>query len=186
MLSTQDYHANKKSIGRGIAIASLAWTLQPVANAQSDAEILEAVRACQRVPELSSRQACYDRAVPPIVEPAQNVPAPTVESLDEAPAPIVEPVDIDDAPTPPPERVAIVEEPESLPTMLRIVEVQMPSVVTTRFLAADGRMFVRANAHTIHRWPDAPFDVEIQVSTFGATYLKFPESGLRVRVAVDD
>ena len=118
----QDRHTNKKNIGWGIALASIASLLQPVANAQSDAEIVEAVRACQRVPGLSFRMACYDRAFPPVIE--------SVDS-DESPAPHEEPVAAVAEPEPPRE------------TMARIVEVQMPSLGTTQFSAADGRVFVR-------------------------------------------
>jgi hypothetical protein len=66
--------------------------------------------------------------------------------------------------------------------MARIVEVEEVSVSTTHFHAADGRVFIRANAQRRYRWPEAPFDVEIQYSRFGTTYLKF-DSGLRIRVA---
>lgn len=161
----QNHCANKKSIAWGIALASLAWLQQPVANAQSAAEIREAVRACQRVSALSSRLACYDRAFPPIVES----------------------VDSDDSPAPREERAATVAEPEPAPpTTVRIVEVQMPSPGTTLFHASDGRIFVRANARTIYRWPGTPFDVEIDTGLFGNLFLKFPETGLRIRVAVRD
>lgn len=163
MQSRQDHDA-KKSIAWGMALASLAWLLQPVANAQSDAETLEAVRACQRVPGLSSRLACYDSALPPIVNS----------------------VDGDVSPPPLEERAATVARPEPpLATTVQIVEVQMPSLNTTLFRAADGRVFVRENARTIHRWPDTPFDVQIESSILGSsTYLRFPNSGLRVRVVV--
>jgi hypothetical protein len=173
--------------GWGIAHASLAWLLLPVANAQSDAEILEAVRACQRVAELSSRQACYDRALPPIIESVDSddsraSPTERGERAERAArAERTERVDsVDRA-----ERVATVNEPEPpLATMVQIVEVQSPSLGTTRFRAADGRIFVRENANTRPRWPDTPFDVEIRSGVFGSTYLMFPESRLRIRVTV--
>jgi hypothetical protein len=148
-----------------MALAAVAWLLQPVANAQSDRELLEAVRSCQRVPDLSARIACYDRALPPVSES----------------------VDGDDLPAPRADRaesVTTIAEPERrLATTVQIVEVQMPSLTTTRFVAADGRVFVRESTTSVYRWPDTPFDVEIEFARFGTSmYLQFPQSGLRIRV----
>lgn len=195
------HQANNKTAWSGIALAFLAWLLHPVANAQSDAQILDGVRACQRVPELSFRLACYDRVLPPIVESVDSEDSPAASR--EPVATATEPARREQAATVAApareerianvaepsreERVANVAEPEPpRPTTVQIVEVQTPSPGTTRFVAADGRVFVRANATTIHRWPDTPFDVEIQLSRFGTTFLRFPESRLRIRVAVSD
>jgi hypothetical protein len=161
----QDHHVQKKNVGLGIALVSLVCLLQPAANAQSSAETPEAVRACQRVAGSSSRLACYDRAFPPVLDSVDGGDTSTLRE----------------------ERVATVAEPEPpLATTVRIVEVQMPSLDTTRFVAADGRIFVRERARTVVRWPDTPFDVEIQSGIFGTIYLKFPDSGRRIRVSVLD
>jgi len=156
------HYARSRNLGCGIVLAALTCLLPPVTNAQSDAQSPEAVRACQRVTERSSRLACYDRAFPPIVES----------------------VDSDDSLPQARERVASDSEPE---LTARIVEVQMPSLSTTRFLAADGRTFVRERATTVIRWPDTPFDVEVQTNNFGtSTYLKLPGTAPRFRVVVRD
>jgi len=69
----------------------------------------------------------------------------------------------------------------------RIVEVQTPSVATTLLVAADGRVFVRTNSATVVRWPDAPFDVDIEKRLVGnSLYLVHPRTGERVRVGLRD
>ncbi|MGD2166926.1 MAG: hypothetical protein PVF63_02395 [Gammaproteobacteria bacterium] len=149
-----------------IAIVLLGWQLQPVANAQSDAEILESARACQRVTDVSSRLSCYDRVLPPVVESHRNVEPPPQPQRSASAAPAAEP----DRP---------------LPASVQIVEVETPDLATTVFHAANGRVFVRENARTRHRWPEPPFDVEIETSRFGtSTFLSFPATGLRIRVTV--
>jgi len=67
----------------------------------------------------------------------------------------------------------------------RIVEVQTPSVAETLLVAADGRVFVRTNSTTVVRWPDAPFEVDVEKSWLGnSLYLVHPRTGERVRVGV--
>ncbi|MFL2840442.1 MAG: hypothetical protein ACJ0BT_01180 [Pseudohongiellaceae bacterium] len=61
----QIQHIIKNNIGKGVVIVSLGWLVQPVVHAQSELELLNAVRACQTVGELSARLACYDRVLPP-------------------------------------------------------------------------------------------------------------------------
>ena len=162
--------------GCGIAFAALTCLLLPVANAQSDVDP-DAVRSCQRVADRSLRLDCYDRAFPPEVESEESAEA--LESAE-----FVEPVHGDDAPRQRRERVATVAETGST---ARIVEVQMPSLGTTLFLAADGRTFVRENATTVIRWPDTPFDAEIHTGLFGtSTFLQLPGGSRRVRVVVRD
>jgi hypothetical protein len=169
--SMLDRYAGNKNIRRGFVLACLVWLLQPVASAQSDAEISAAVSDCQRVPELSSRLACYDRAFPPIVEPSNNEVLPARPQ--ERTAPVAA-------------RAAPVEEPEPLPTVVEIVELEVLRLGTTRFYSADGRVFTRTSRSTIPQWPDTPFHVEVQVGRFGSTFLKFPDGDLRIRVAVED
>jgi len=161
----QSRRASKKHIVWRVAVAFLGCQLQQLASAQSAAGISEAVRACQQVPGRGGRLSCYDRAFPPIVESAESD-----HSADERKEPVAAATDV---------------EPPSL-TTVQIIEVQMLSPGTTRFRAADGRTFVRADARTIHRWPEPPFDVEIQSGRFGTLFLKFPDSGLRIRVAVQN
>jgi hypothetical protein len=145
---------------QGIAIVGLVL-FQSVANAQSNTATPEAADDCRRVPERALRLACYDRAFPPITEA----------------------IDDDDLLPPREERVAPAAAPEPSAPTARIVEVEMPSLDTTLFRAADGRVFVRERATTVVRWPDTPFDVEIETSIFGtSTYLRLP-GGRRIRVA---
>jgi hypothetical protein len=164
-----------------MALALPAWLLQPVAFAQSDAAIAATVRACQREAAMSSRLACYDRAFPPVSETADRNDAPASAEARVAAVP---------APEPPPQRAAqpAPQQPSSQSassTIARIVEVEMPSIDTTVFRAEDGRVFVRSNATSVVRWPETPFDVEVDRSMFGnTTYLNFPGRNLRVRVAV--
>lgn len=147
-------------VAAGIVIACLVL-LQSVANSQVDTPIPEAARECRRVPEGALRLACYDRAFPPLVEAGRGDAS--LPSREEPAAPVA------------------ASEPPA--TTARIVEVQMPSLDTTVFRAADGRVFVRERATTVIRWPDPPFDVEIETSRFGtSTYLRLP-GGLRIRVA---
>lgn len=156
------HYARSRKVGCGIVLAALTFLLLPVTNAQSDAQSPEAARACQRVAERSSRLECYDRAFPPIVDPVDRN-----DSLPQAR-----------------ELVAPDSEPE---LTARIIEVQMPSLSTTLFLAADGRTFVRERATTVIRWPDTPFDAEVQTNNFGtSTYLKLPGTTPRFRVVVRD
>jgi hypothetical protein len=213
------YHLARKTIVSVTAVAAFAWLSPPAAIAQSDAELLEAVRACQRVPDVLARLACYDRALPPAAQAADvdsvpgsreervaaaagPIPAPEPTprpAARPAPVPAARPAPVpaaDPAPEPTPvpaagpaPNPAPIFQPqrdsaESLPTMVQIVELRNPSLRTTEFYAADGRVFVRSNATTIPRWPEPPFEVEIQTGMFGAIYLKFPDSGPRVRVAV--
>ncbi len=103
---------------------------------------------------------------------ARAAPAPARAAAEPAPA----------APAPPPAPARA----EASPNFVQIVEVRAVSAGTTHFHAADGRVFVRANASRIYRWPEAPFEVEIQVNRFGTTYLKLPDSGPRIRVSTAD
>jgi hypothetical protein len=69
----------------------------------------------------------------------------------------------------------------------RIVEVQTPSVAETLLVAADGRVFVRTNSATVVRWPDAPFEVDIEKRLLGnSLYLVHPRTGERIRVGLRD
>ncbi len=185
------YEANKNNVASKFAIVSLAWLLQPIASAQTDAELLDAARACQRITGLSSRLQCYDRAFPPAVESAAREEAPAVRV---EPAPVASPPERAAAPAsnaaparnaePAPPRAA--SSASAFGTTARIVEVQTPKVGVTRFRAEDGRVFVRSDLTSIPRWPEAPFDVEIQTARFGtSTFLHFPGTSLRVRVAVE-
>jgi len=200
-------HQAKKIIRWGIVCTSLIWQLQTVASAQTDAEIVNAARACQRVTVLSARLACYDQILPPALESAEaaqtdNVPAQPADAvpLVNTPEPVAanpaepvaampaEPAAVIAEPVAPPvaesrsARAEPVRETD-LPNMVQIVDVVTPNPTTTTFHAADGRVFLRERASRIYRWPETPFDVEIQTSRFGAVFLKF-EDGLRIRVAI--
>lgn len=156
-----------------------ALMFQFPAFAQSDSQMREAIDVCRRVPELSARLACYDGAFAPIADnPARNAappstpPRPTAAA---APTPTAAPPA---DPIPPAGR-----NPDTSATV-SIVALERPDLRTTRFIAADGRVFVRTDT-SILRWPDVPFDAELQRSRFGTLYLKILPMNSRVRVAVE-
>ena len=162
------------------AIVLLAYALQVPANAQSENDIAAAVRACQRVAELSARLACYDRAFPPLMGSAAEPGAPASAAASPGSAGAVR---AEAAPPLPPAPPAQAPRWEAA----RIVEVESPDLRTTIFHAEDGRVFVRQDATSVIRWPDTPFDVEIETSFLRtSTYLKLPGRGQRVRVTLRD
>ncbi len=190
----QKLHINKKKIELGLIFASLAWFVQTVAYAQSDAEIRESVRVCQRMTELSSRLACYDRALPPLVGAANSgdsmasgeEPAASVATLEQQLELETERQKLEA------ERQQLELETEGqLGSTVQIVEVQRPNLRTYRFITADGRVFVETNATMINRLPEMPFDVEIQRRLAGSTILVIPEQRgtgreQRIRVLLED
>ncbi len=58
------------------------------------------------------------------------------------------------------------ENPDEIPTA-RIIEVQRPTVRSSRLIAEDGRVFVESSSTTIVRWPDTPFDVSVSTTLTG-------------------
>jgi hypothetical protein len=180
MPSLQEHFSIIRVAACGIAVVFLALLLQPVANSQSNAEITRSVDSCRRVQELSARLACYDRAFPPLIESGDD----NAPSEPGGAARVVAPAANSIEPAQPP--AARVVEPESLPAMARIVAVEKPSLRTTRFHASDGRVYVQSNATRLYRWPEPPFDVEIDIGKFGTTFLVFPDTDLRIRVASGD
>jgi len=165
-----------------VAIAALAWLGTPAVDAQPNADVAAAVSACQRLPGGSSRLDCYDRAFPPLVAAQAEQDAATRSESDAARR------DEQSAAAAPASRDATADEPvRASADRAHIVELQIPSLTTTVLVAADGRVFVRENGVSILRWPDAPFDVDIETSRFGSsTYLIHPGTHQRVRVAVRD
>ena len=171
----QENNANTKKIGLGIVLVCLVWLAIPMANAQSDATILTLVRACQSVAGLSERLACYDRVLPPGADSdgvaTDDTPARTT-------APVARSTETIDRGNP---RVSREQELESTVAELeeqlaretggepvaRIIEVQRPSVRTSRLIAEDGRVFLESITTSIINWPDTPFDVEVNRSITG-------------------
>ncbi len=177
----QEYNANKIKTGLGIVLAALTWLLMPVAHAQSDAAILASVRACQSITGLSERLACYDRVLPPgtgtvgaigtagAVGTAGTAGASRrTETIERGNSELSREQELEAT-------VAELEqqlERETADTgstgpTARIVEVQRPSLRTSRLIAADGRVFVESVTTSIIRWPDTPFDVEVNRSITG-------------------
>lgn len=166
--------ANTKKIGLGLLLASLAWLTAPIANAQSDTAILASVRACQSVTGLSERLACYDRVLPPGTDSVGTVgatraapPTPiarTTETIDRGNARVSREQELEST-------VAELEEQLARETggvpIARIIEVQRPSVRTSRLIAEDGRVFVESITTSIINWPETPFDVEVNRSITG-------------------
>lgn len=182
----QYYHKTMKFIGLSFTLFAFAGAgLVPTqAFAQSDAEIIGTVRVCQQVPEENARLACYDRILPPAngnaavsrQEPAQrantpaapaNNPPQTASSVPEGRGSVVPFFNQSDA------------------VMTQIVEVEQLSLTNARVTAADGTVFVQSNSTTVTRWPDTPFEVEVQRGAFGTIYLWLEDSRQRVRVAVE-
>ena len=173
----QENNANTKKIGLGIVLVCLAWLAIPMVNAQSDATILTLVRACQSVAGLSERLACYDRVLPPGADSdevtSDDTPARTTAPV----AGSTETIDSGNGHT----RVSREQELESTVAELeeqlvretggepvaRIIEVQRPSVRTSRLIAEDGRVFLESITTSIINWPDTPFDVEVNRSITG-------------------
>jgi len=207
-------NTNNKNNGSGWALmlACALFLVQPLTHAQTSAEQGDTVEACQRLEELSARLACFDRVFPPIDESAQAQPANPAPAAPQpapvaaaepapppAPPPVPPAVPAEQAPAPqaamlppaaqrtePPETAgADDEEQGSNESIAHIVAVETPSISSTYFHAADGRVFARERALVKYSWPEPPFDAEIQISRFGGMYLKLPNN-LRVRVAVLD
>ncbi len=185
----QYYYKTMKFIGLSLTLFAFAGFLQTQAFAQSDAEIIGTVRVCQQVPEEDARLACYDRILPPTngnaavsrQEPAQRANTSAASSRPATPAN-------------PPQTASSVPEGrgsvvpffnQSDAVMTQIVEVEQLSLTNARVTAADGTVFVQSNATTVTRWPDTPFEVEVQRGAFGTIYLWLEDSRQRVRVAVE-
>ena len=197
----QEHYINKKTIKLGLMLVSLAWFLQPLANAQSDAEIRESVNICQRVADLSFRLACYDRAFPPPSETTESTESMPVRQervvsgdLSEQQRQIqVERQQLEaerqqlEAER---RRVEIEPERNGVGSVARIIEVEQPNLRTSRFITSDGRVYVQSNATRVNRLPEIPFDVEIQSMLAGTTLLIIPgpngRGDQRIRVSLED
>ncbi len=184
----QEHYINKKNIKLGFVFACLVWFIQPVASAQSDAEIRESIAICQHVADLSYRLACYDRAFPPPVETANSADSMTsreevVGSGNAAPGQQRQ------LETGGQELEVERQRIEQFDSRAQIVEVQQPSLRTSRFITADGRVFLQSNATRVNRLPAMPFEVEIQTRLAGTTILVIPGPDgrdQRIRVTLED
>jgi len=171
---------SKKKTGLGVVFCSLACLLQPIAYAQTDAEILASARACQNIAGLSLRLACYDRVLPPATESTGTGvprPAPRVDNRPSVPAvsnrentPSTREAELEETVAELQERLQR-DEIDSA-TTARIIEVERPSVRTSRLYAEDGRVFVESVTTSIIRWPETPFDVEVNRSITGTISLR--------------
>lgn len=192
----QKQRTNKMKFGLSITLLALAWLVQPAAFAQSDAQLLEAVRSCQNIDGLSARLACYDQVLPPGTGTIGNI-TPRVGSSVPAPrstAPVSREAELE-ATVAELEQQLLDETLDEIPSA-RIIEVQRPTVRSTRLIAADGRVFVESSSTTIVRWPDAPFDVSVNTSLTGTTTISVIDenqlnrgqgrgTGRGVRVAIE-
>jgi hypothetical protein len=169
-------HFSKKKIGLGAVFFSLAWLTQANVYAQSDDEILESVRACQNIAGLSLRLACYDRVLPPAVESLEGGSPRAVPRIENRPA-------VSNRGASGRSREELEETVAELEEQLereaidasntaRIIEVQRPSVRTSRLIAEDGRIFVESVNTSIIRWPETPFNVQINRSITGTITLR--------------
>lgn len=184
----QYYYKTMKFLALSFTLFVLAGLVQTQAYAQSDAEISGTVRVCQQVPDQDARLACYDRILPPgngtaavssqALAPRASTPAAPTTPAASAP---------ETASSTVPERRSSVVPffNQSDAVLTQIVEVEQLSLTSSRVTAADGTIFVQTNSNTVTRWPDTPFNVEVQRGAFGTVYLWLEESRQRVRVAVE-
>jgi hypothetical protein len=165
----QEYNADMKKIGFSVVLATLVLLAVPVASAQSDAQVLQSVRACQAVSGLSERLACYDRVLPPGTSTVGTVATVATERATETidrGAPVASREQELEATVADLEQRLLEENPDEIPTA-RIIEVQRPTVRSSRLIAEDGRVFVESSSTTIVRWPDTPFDVSVSTTLTG-------------------
>lgn len=167
--------------------AACMLTVPALCNAQPAGEIASAVRECQRIEGMSARLACYDRAFPP----GDTAPADGDMAAAEAAAP---PARAAERPAARPadrvESAAAAPAAESTDagtsgdTTVSIVQVRVLRPRETIFYAEDGRSFMQTGGPARLRLPEPPFDVALESGAFGATFLRLPEDGPRIRVAV--
>ncbi|MFL2840441.1 MAG: hypothetical protein ACJ0BT_01175 [Pseudohongiellaceae bacterium] len=73
----------------------------------------------------------------------------------------------------------------------QIVEVQRPTVSSSRLIAADGRVFTESNSISIVRWPETPFNIEVSIGITGTVTIRAlgvgqdRGEGRGIRVALD-
>ncbi|MDC1436057.1 hypothetical protein N8303_02210 [Gammaproteobacteria bacterium] len=183
----QKHHVNKLKTLWPLMFFSLVCFVQPVVNAQSDADIRESVGICQRVADLSYRLACYDRAFPPPAETA-NVDN-SITSREEIPISGGMREQQRQLETERRQLEAERQRVEQFDSRAQIVEVQQPNLRTSRFITADGRVFIQSNATRVNRLPEMPFEVEIQSRLAGTTILiiQGPDGrDQRIRVLLED
>jgi hypothetical protein len=162
----QEYNADMKKIGFSVVLATLVLLAVPVASAQSDAQALQSVRACQAVSGLSERLACYDRVLPPGTSTVGTVATERATETIDRGAPVASREQELEATVADLEQRLLEENPDEIPTA-RIIEVQRPTVRSSRLIAEDGRVFVESSSTTIVRWPDTPFDVSVSTTLTG-------------------
>tara|TARA_R110002110_G_scaffold95455_1_gene246628 strand:- start:193620 stop:194126 length:507 start_codon:yes stop_codon:yes gene_type:complete len=162
---------NIKKSGLVLTLATLAGLSQS-AFAQSDQEIVDSMRTCQQIPEMSARLACYDRVLPPVNEtPGVATQVPRANPLPRAER---ESRPVEAAPA----------APAAGAGMVRIVELEKPSLSRSVLTAEDGRVYT-ATSNTVVPWPDPPFMIQTTTGAFGTTYLVLPGTNDRIRVSVD-
>ncbi|MAM71032.1 MAG: hypothetical protein CMP91_07830 [Gammaproteobacteria bacterium] len=159
---------NIKKSGLVLTLATLAGLSQS-AFAQSDQEIVDSMRTCQQIPEMSARLACYDRVLPPVNETATQVPRANPLPRAERESRPVE---------------AAPAAPAAGAGMVRIVELEKPSLSRSILTAEDGRVYT-ATSNTVVPWPDPPFMIQTTTGAFGTVYLVLPGTNDRIRVSVD-
>lgn len=183
-----------------------ACTLLQINTAYSQgSDVQEAVRACQQIEELSFRLACYDRAFPPMAP--MSPMAPSNANADTAGTPtattsgtagtgnarVTTPANTGQVSTPPAPapradnttQDSIFSRMSRPDVIVQIVEVERIDLRNSRLVTEDGQIFLESNSTTVTRWPDTPFDVEVQRSITGTLYLVIPGgNGRRIRVAL--
>lgn len=171
-----------RSWGLGPALA-LAVVAPGPAQAQTDAEMLAALRACASVGVERARLACFDGVF--AAEPKQGeaprdrraVDRSAPDAASVSPAATVAPATATAAPAP-----AAAAAAGAGARKVTIVEVHTLVRGKWVFVAADGREFVQTSTSSRVRLPDVPFDATLESGAFGSTFLA-PEDGPRVRVS---
>lgn len=159
-----------------------------------DLNILQSISSCQQIDDLSFRLACYDRLFPPgtpISATSSTSSSTSPRASTNAPSTAV-PVNNNPVSAPPvvpapaPARTTTIFQPQQeTSTMVQIVEVEKTDLRNSRLVTSDGTVFLQTNATTITRWPQTPFNVEVQRSLTGTIFLVLPRNQ-RIRVAIPE
>jgi hypothetical protein len=164
--------------------AKLALLLPVTVIAQSDSDVLAAVRECQQIDAMSSRLACYDRALPPTGESAPAASAAASQAGGAVAAARVVETDTRAA------RAGRAESPAAIEdggiSAIAVVDVRTRRPGETIFYVDDGRVFMQNGGSSRLRLPEPPFNAELEPGAFGSTFLRLPDDGPRVRVSLRD
>jgi hypothetical protein len=183
-----------------VACVLAAVLAAPLLRAQSDTDgSLAAFRACERIADDAARLDCLDDALAGSARPPAPAPAPAATASPvQVPAPAAQPSA--DPPAAPPAAAAATPTRAAPPPppsertqqqqaasdrdngIVRIVELRRSGVGQVSFVTDDGRVLVQTGGAT-GRFPDAPFDAQLESGMRNTYFLTSPLGGPRIRVA---